>query len=117
MRGGAAGIRRIRGKFPGGKFRTLRLPTACAGTGSNIVAAWADYRDGVSHIYYRRSTNGGDAWLGGASGTRLLTGAHASAANQHEFHPQLMAAPSGDAGFAFFSFCPHGRGCVPSSFI
>jgi hypothetical protein len=113
----ASGITPIPGKLPGGKFRTLTLPTACAGTSSNIVTAWADYRDGVSHIYYRRSTNGGDAWLGGASGTRLLTGANASAAYQHEFHPQLMAAPSGEVGCAFYSFGPQGGGEFPSSLI
>jgi len=83
----------------------------------NIVVAWADYRDGVSHIYYRRSTNGGDAWLGGASGKRLLTGASASPADQHEFHPQAMAAPSGEIGCAFYSFGPKGSGEFPPSLI
>ncbi len=29
-----SGITPIPGKLPGGKFRTLTLPTACAGTGS-----------------------------------------------------------------------------------
>jgi hypothetical protein len=113
----AAGITPIPAHLPGGKFRTLTLPTACAGTGANIVVAWADYRDGVSHIYNRRSTNGGDTWLGGASGKRLFTGSNASAAGQHEFHPQLMAAPSGEIGCAFYSFGPKGGGEFPPSLI
>jgi hypothetical protein len=113
----ASGISPIPGHLPGGKFRTLTLPTASAGTGSNIVVAWADYRDGVSHIYYRRSTNGGNTWLGAASGNRLLTGAVASAAGQHEFHPQLMAAPTGEIGCAFYLFGPKGGGASPPSLI
>jgi hypothetical protein len=113
----ASGISPIPGHLPGGKFRTLTLPTACAGTGSNIVVAWADYRDGVSHIYYRRSANGGNTWLGAATGSRLLTGAVASATDQHEFHPQLMAAPAGEIGCAFYLFGPRGGGEFPPSLI
>jgi hypothetical protein len=37
-------------KFPGGRFRVLTLPTACAGAGQTLLVAWADYRDG--HLTY-----------------------------------------------------------------
>ncbi len=113
----ASGITGIPGHLPGGKFRTLTLPTACAGTGNHIVVAWSDYRDGTAHIYFRRSTNAGNSWVGSASGTRLLTGAVASAANQHEFHPQLIATPAGEVGCAFYLFGPHGSGEFPASLI
>ncbi|WP_432263626.1 hypothetical protein [Cupriavidus sp. TMH.W2] len=106
----ASGITPIPGKLGGGKFRTFTLPTACAGTGNHIVAAWADYREGVSRIYYRRSNNLGDNWVGSAAGDPLFTGGNVSAANQHEFHPQLMATPSGAVGCAFYIFGPRGGG-------
>lgn len=106
----ASGITAIPSKLPGGKFRTYSLPTACAGTGNNIVAAWADYRQGVSRIYYRRSANGGNSWQGSSSGDPLFTGANQSPSNQHEFHPQIMAAPAGEIGCAFYLFGPKGSG-------
>jgi hypothetical protein len=101
----ASGITNVPGQLPGGKFRTLTLATACAGTGNNIVVAWADYRDGVAHIYYSRSGNGGNSFSG-SSGSRLLTGANASAADQHEFHPQLISTPNGEIGCTFYLFGP-----------
>jgi hypothetical protein len=44
-------------RFPGTTFRVMTLPTACAGSGRNVVVAWADFREGVSRIYYRRSSD------------------------------------------------------------
>jgi hypothetical protein len=100
----ATGIIQIPGKLPGGRFRTSTIPTACAGAGSNMVVAWADYREGVSRIYYRRSTNGGNTWQGSASGQPLMTGAVASVAGMHDFHPQLASTPNGEIGCAFYEF-------------
>jgi hypothetical protein len=111
----ANGITPIPGTLPGGKFRTYTLPTGCTGTGKIVVCAWADYRGGVSRIYYRRSTNGGNSWQGSASGDPLVTGALASAAGQHDFHPQLISTPNGEIGCAFYEFGPKGSGeFVPS---
>jgi hypothetical protein len=114
----ASGITLIpAGHFPGATFRVFTLPTGCTGTGSNVVFAWADYRDGVSHIYYRHSPNGGSGWNGPNSGQRLLTGGLASAANQHEFHPQLINTPGGEIGCAFYEYGPKGGGEFPPSLI
>ena len=106
----ASGITLIPGALPGGKFRTFTLPTGCTGSANIVICAWADNREGVSRIYYRRSTNGGGTWQGSGSGSPLLTGAVASAANQHDFHPQLINTPSGEIGCAFYEFGPKGTG-------
>jgi hypothetical protein len=113
----ANGITPIPFKLPGGIFRTFTLPTGCTGSGSNVVVAWADYRDGVSRIYYRRSTNAGGSWQGSASGTALLTGAATSAADHHEFHPQLASMPAGEIGCTFYEFGPTGGGEFPPNRI
>ena len=101
----ASGITNVPGHLPGGIFRVLTLATACSVTGNDIAVAWADYRDGVARIYYSRSTNGGNSFSG-SSGSRLLTGANASAADQHEFHPQLISTPDGEIGCTFYLFGP-----------
>jgi hypothetical protein len=90
--------------FPGGSFRVLTLPTACAGAGQSVAAAWADYRQGVSRIYYALSNNGGASWLTGPSGQPLLY--QQVAANQQHFHPQIVSAPGGVMGCAFYEFGP-----------
>ena len=100
-------------KFPGTKFRVLTLPAACTGSGNNVVVAWADYREGVSRIYYRRSTDGGSTWQGGASGQPLLTRVGVPAANQHHFHPQLASTPSGTIGCACYELGPKWAGGSP----
>lgn len=107
----------IPGQLPGGKFRTLTLPTGCCGTGNRIYCAWPDYRDGVARIYYRRSTNGGNHWQGSASGDPLLTGPAASAPGQHDFMPQMVCTPAGEVGCSFYEFGPHGSGEFPPSRI
>jgi len=89
--------------FPGGIFRVLTIPTACV-SGQTVAVAWADFRQGVSRIYYARSTNGGASWTTGASGQPLLTGA--LSANLHHFHPQIVADPYGAIGCAFYEFGP-----------
>ncbi len=89
--------------FPGETFRVLTLPTACV-SGQTVVAAWADFRESVSRIYYALSINGGASWTTGPSGQPLLTGA--LPANLHHFHPQIVADPNGVIGCAFYEFGP-----------
>ena len=97
-------------KFPGGKFRVLTLPTACAGAGQTLLVAWADYRDGISRIYCRRSTDAGTTWLGGTSGQALLPWYLASGPDQQDFHPQLASRPGGEIACAFYEFGPKWSG-------
>ena len=50
--------------FPDGTFRVLTDPTACS-AGPMVLVAWADYREGISRIYYARSNDAGatlDHW-------------------------------------------------------
>ncbi|HLZ69933.1 MAG TPA: sialidase family protein [Dehalococcoidia bacterium] len=91
-------------QLPGGHFRVVTFPVICAGLANELVVAWADYREGVSRVYYRRSANGGATWEGTAAGEPLLTGAVASPAGQHDFHPQLASMPDGAIGCAFYEF-------------
>jgi hypothetical protein len=112
-----SGITNIPPKLYPGKFRTYTFPTACAGNGQNIVVAWADYREGISRIYYRRSTNGGSAWQGPTSGSPMVTGAAGSASNQQDFHPQIISTPAGEIGCAFYEFGPNGPGEFPPYLI
>lgn len=103
--------------FPGANFRVLTLATGCTGLGDNVIFAWADMRDGVSRIYYRYSTDGGNTWKGSDSGQPLLTGATVSGKNQQDFHPQLISTPNGEIGCAFYEFGPLGGGDFPSKLI
>lgn len=96
-------------ELPGGKFRVLTLPIVAAGQAGVVVVAWADYRDGVSRIYYRRSADGGQSWLGNNKGQPLLP-AWRTAPNQHDFHPQLAARPSGEIACAFYELGPKWAG-------
>jgi hypothetical protein len=89
--------------FPGGSFRVLTIPTACV-FGQMVTVAWADYREGVSRIYYALSTNGGASWNTGPSGHPLLAGG--AAPNQQHFHPQIVSDPTGVIGCAFYEFGP-----------
>jgi hypothetical protein len=110
----ATGVTPLPGQLPGGIFRTPTVPSACTGVGaSDLVVAWPDYRQGVARVYYVRSKNGGNTWLGGASGQPLLTGGAVSAADQHEFQPQVESTPSGDVGCSFYLFGPKGGGTTP----
>lgn len=62
-----------------------------------MIFAWADYREGVSRIYYRSSDDGGITWEGPPSGQPLLIEKEMrSEKDQHEFHPQLISTPSGE---------------------
>ena len=112
----AANITPIPGNLPGGTFRTFSAPTGCTGSGNTVVFAWADFREGVSRIYYRRSGNAGKTWDGPASGQPLLTGAALSPAGRHDFHPQLISTPSGEIGCTFYEFWT-GSGTPPAQFI
>jgi hypothetical protein len=110
----ASGITVLPGHLPGGNFRTPSVPTGAAGSGNVVMFAWPDYRDGVARIYYRRSTNAGATWQGPANGQLLLTGTVASAANQHEFQPQMAATPTGEIGCTFYYFGPKTTGATTS---
>jgi hypothetical protein len=96
--------------FPGGKFRVLTLPTACAtSSGPNIsddtvAVAWADTRNGSSRIFFALSRDGGQTWDTGPSGQPLLS--TPVSGNLHHFHPQMIAAPSGVIGCAYYEFGP-----------
>ncbi|MGH6795900.1 MAG: sialidase family protein [Methylocella sp.] len=90
--------------FPGGTFRVITLPSASV-FGQTVTVAWADFRDGVSRIYYALSTDGGASW--GAtvpSGRPLLTGPIPN--NFQHFHPQMAIDPNGIIGCAFYEFGP-----------
>src|SRR5207248_1963702 len=104
-------------QLPGGSFRVLTLPTVCTGRTNHVVVAWADYRENVSRIYYRRSNTGGSTWGGSASGDPLLVGGAVSGANKHDFHPQLASTPAGEIGCAFYEFGPTGSGTPPPNLI
>ncbi len=103
--------------FPNATFRVETIPTGCTGAGNNVLFAWADLREGVSRIYYRHSTDGGNNWDGPASGQPLLTGNLSSGAKQQDFHPQLISSPSGEIGCAFYVFGPKGHGSNPANLI
>lgn len=95
-------------QLPGGHFRVVTFPMIAAGLGKELVVAWADFREGVSRIYHRRSNDGGTTWQGPASGTPLLPASLASLPSQHDFHPQLVSAPDGSIGCTFYEFGPKG---------
>jgi hypothetical protein len=89
--------------FPGGNFRVLTDPTACA-FGTTVTVAWADFREGVSRIYFARSIDGGNTWTTGASGQKLLTASIPS--NFQHFHPQIVTDANGVIGCTFYEFGP-----------
>jgi hypothetical protein len=108
----AKGITTLPGTLPNGSFRVHTLPTACAGTGKSVVVAWADYREGLSRIYYALSIDGGASWTTGPSGQPVIPDPAAPTANQHHFHPQIVSNPSGVIGCAFYEF-----GLKPSAYL
>lgn len=89
--------------FPGGNFRVITDPTACA-FGKTVTVAWADHREGVSRIYFARSLDRGASWTTGPSGKPLLTGP--LPANFQHFHPQIVTDPNGVIGCAFYEYGP-----------
>src|SRR5258708_20131208 len=93
-------------ELPGARFRVLTSASACAGVGGALTVAWADYREGVSRVYYRTSTDGGTTWLDDPSGQPLLTSTVASLPTQHDFHPQLACTPSGQIACCFYELGP-----------
>jgi hypothetical protein len=100
--------------FPGATFRMGTYCTGCTSAGTNVIFAWADYREGISRIYYRSSTDGGNTWEGPPSGQPLLTGDDlVSDTDQQDFHPQLISTPSGEIACAFYEFGPKGRSGFP----
>jgi BNR/Asp-box repeat len=100
-----AGLPQIGGfpVFPGGNFRVITDPTACA-FGKIVTVAWADFREGVSRIYFARSVDGGATWVTGPSGKPLLTTPVSSTLQQ--FHPQIVTDPNGVIGCSFYEFGP-----------
>jgi hypothetical protein len=100
--------------FPGATFRMGTYCTGCASAGTNVIFAWADYREGISRLYYRRSTDAGISWEGPPSGEPLFTGDEVvSDTDQQDFHPQLISTPSGEIGCVFYEFGPKGRSGFP----
>jgi hypothetical protein len=100
-------------ELPGGTFRVLSIAACTAGAGGTLVLAWADYREGVSRIYYAYSFDGGATWPSAATGQPLLTGGEVSGGDQHDFHAQLAALPDGSIGCAFYEFGPKWAGGPP----
>jgi hypothetical protein len=93
-------------ELPGGTFRVDTLATVCTGSNHTVVVAWADYREGVSRVYFRRSRDGGTTWEGPLSGQALLVGPLVPDANLHDFHPQLASNPDGVIVCAFYEYGP-----------
>jgi hypothetical protein len=91
--------------FPGGTFRVLTIPSACI-FGTRVAVAWADFREGVSRIYYAISPDRGVNWSTGLSGKPLLPGPLAAGFQHQHFHPQMATDPSGVIGCAFYEFGP-----------
>lgn len=104
-------------ELPGGKFRVLTLHTVCAGPGATLTLAWADLREGISRIYYRRSLDGGATWLGPVSGDKLARGKVKSSTLLWDFHPQLAVTQDGLIGCAFYEFGPRGAQGSPPNLI
>ena len=88
--------------IPGGNFRVITVPTACD-SGSTIVVAWSDKREGNQRIYYAVSTNAGASWNTPASGQSLLKGLPIDS-SVFQFHPQIVFRPDGVLGCAFYEF-------------
>jgi hypothetical protein len=86
--------------FPGGKFRFVPTPTACAFGQTGVAVAWTHFQNGVSRIYYALSPIGGTTWSTGP----LLTDAF-PLTFQH-FHPQIVTDRNGVIGCAFYEFGP-----------
>ena len=97
-------------ELPGGSFRVLTIAACAAGAGGALVVAWADYREGVSRIYYGYSHDHGATWANATTGQPLLTGGLASAPDPHDFHPQVAALANGHIGCAFYEFGPKWSG-------
>jgi hypothetical protein len=89
--------------FPGGTFRVITDPTVCA-YGEIVMVAWADYREGISRIYYARSPDGGRTWTTGPYGQPLVKSPFPS--NFQHFFPQIVAEPNGVFGCVFYEFGP-----------
>ena len=87
----------------GAHFRSGTLATACA-FGQTVLAAWADFRGGVSRIFFARSLDSGVTWVTPASGQPMLTRPIAS--NVQHFDPQIVCDSNGVIGCAFYEFGP-----------
>lgn len=83
------------------------VPATCLLPGGTAVCAWADYREGRSRIYCRRSPDSGRTWLGPAAGEPL---APDSAPGQHQFQPHLLVTPAGEICCAFYEYGPKTEG-------
>jgi hypothetical protein len=88
----------------GGNFRVAQVPTACD-SGSTVIVAWSDNREGNLRIYYAVSTDGGASWNTPPSGQPLLAGLPIDP-NMFHFHPQIVFRPNGVLGCAFYEFGP-----------
>jgi hypothetical protein len=89
--------------LPGGTFRVLTDPTCCS-SGPMVLVAWADYREGISRIYYAHSNDAGATWTTGPSGQPLLTQSIPS--NYQHFHPQIVIDSNGVIACTYYEFGP-----------
>jgi hypothetical protein len=71
-----AGEALVDGGFPG--FNNAFAPAAC-GSGTNVYVAWSDDRNGLTDVYFTRSTDGGFTWV--RPDVRLDTNAAGAAAS------------------------------------
>ncbi|MFB3829148.1 MAG: sialidase family protein [Bryobacteraceae bacterium] len=111
----ATGITSLRGSlpesegwphFPGANFRVLTVPAGVTTPLGGVIFAWADFRDGISRIYYRTRPTAEDGWQAPEEGRALLSGPLASAPDQQEFLPRLMITPLGEVCCAFYEYGP-----------
>jgi hypothetical protein len=90
-------------ELPGGTFRVISDPTVAA-YGETVLVAWADYREGVSRIYYARSLDSGTTWTTGTSGQPMLGGTFPS--GTHHIQPQMVVDGDGVFGCVLYEFGP-----------
>jgi hypothetical protein len=86
------------------------VPATCMAPDGLTVCAWADYREGHSRIFYRRSTDGGRTWQGPSAGEPLEPG---TPPDQHQFQPHLLLIPAGEICCAFYEYGPKAPGGDP----
>lgn len=100
-------------EFPGGKFRVLSIPAACATDDKTVIVAWADLREkdqsgtARSRIYFQRTSDGGQTWGLSPSGQPLIRDRFPFFPIfqwHHDFHPQLVGTPDGRVGCALYRF-------------
>lgn len=90
-------------KFPGAKFRVLTLVTACTYNTDKLIVAWADYRNNVSRIYYKKGSYDDSSWNPSSSGEQIFNYG-SSSIRYHDFHPQIIANGNNVIGCSFYRY-------------